>query len=50
MTLLNPTKEFLYGTSEKYPLHINILAAMFSGGFAITIANPTDTVKVKLMS
>jgi len=28
----------------------NILVAMITGGIAITVANPADTVKVKLMA
>jgi hypothetical protein len=50
MALFKPTLELLYGSSERVPLHYSILAAMLTGGFAISIANPADTIKVKLMN
>ena len=36
------------GVYDDSPLFAKILAALFSGGIAITIANPTDTIKTKI--
>ena len=48
MTLFKPTLRKLVGYDENTPIWAKIVAAILTGGIAITIANPTDTIKTKL--
>jgi len=50
ISLLKPTMKLMTGQSENVPFKFNVLAAMITGGVAITLANPADTIKVKLMA
>ncbi|XP_022642314.1 mitochondrial uncoupling protein 2 isoform X2 [Vigna radiata var. radiata] len=50
--LYDPVKTFLVGSAfvGEVPIYHMILAALLTGALAITIANPTDLVKVRLQS
>ncbi|MED6204582.1 Mitochondrial uncoupling protein 2 [Stylosanthes scabra] len=50
--LYDPVKTFLVGSAfvGEVPLYHMILAALLTGALAITIANPTDLVKVRLQA
>lgn len=50
--LYDPVKTFLVGSAfaGETPLYHMILAALITGALAITIANPTDLVKIRLQS
>ena len=48
MTIYKPVLKKIVGYDENTPLWSKILAGVLTGGFAITIANPTDTIKIKL--
>nr|AFK39665.1 unknown [Medicago truncatula] len=52
IALYDPVKTFLVGAAfvGEVPLYHTILAALLTGALAITIANPTDLVKVRLQS
>ncbi|CAL0309684.1 unnamed protein product [Lupinus luteus] len=50
--LYDPVKTFLVGSAfiGEVPIYHMILAALLTGALAITIANPTDLVKVRLQA
>ncbi|XP_038901024.1 mitochondrial uncoupling protein 2-like isoform X3 [Benincasa hispida] len=50
--LYDPVKLYLVGNNfvGDIPLHQKILAALFTGALAISVANPTDLVKVRLQA
>ncbi|XP_058760347.1 mitochondrial uncoupling protein 2-like [Vicia villosa] len=52
IALYDPVKTFLVGAAfvGEVPLYHMILAALLTGALAITIANPTDLVKVRLQA
>ena len=50
VALYFPIRDFLMGDSKTPALYVKILAAMATGAIGISIANPTDVVKVRLQN